>query len=517
MKNLFLISLLLLLGMTQAVAQEYEYVPFVREGVKWVYYNRTIDYEGGPYDKPDNGLGVVYHTLELKGDTVINGKAYKAMHMYSGEAIDMEHDTIPVYLREEDKVVYGIVPEGTKSYSECPVGNLYMFFHVINDIDECYHGEEFVLYDFKDFEGYMTDLVTGSPWFDNSVVENMTNTDSVMVGQHMALRHTFGEGIEFIEGVGAVNSFCGYTLDPILSSYSTAMVFDVSLLSHVVEDGEIIYKTEFYTDDRCYLPLLREGVKWVNERVIVNHGETTCQYYIYELNGDTFERNNRVCKSINYSQGTESDSIIAGLREVNGWIYSLNNYALDRIIAQDRNLIDYSNDYTSFYVDDSNTLYNLDLSKEEMYLKYVMREPLLTDDNFVKVDPVEIEGVTCSRYAYLGEDGEPLAYVVEGIGFDSYDMGDLLTPFTRKPDPNADYQEWCGLCHVVKDGRVIYKGMRYTPDNMTGIDEVVADQRPRHYDGNYYDLTGRCMGTEVPTTPGIYIHNGNKICVSQMP
>jgi hypothetical protein len=152
-----------------------------------------------------------------------------------------------------------------------------------------------------------------------------------------------------------------------------------------------------------------------------------------------------------------------------------------------------------------------------MYLKYVMREPLLTDDNFIKVDPVEIEGVTCSRYAYLGEDGEPLAYVVEGIGFDSYDMGDLLTPFTRKPDPNADYQEWCGLCHVVKDGRVIYKGMRYTPDNMTGIDEVVADQRPRHYDGNYYDLTGRCMGTEVPTTPGIYIHNGNKICVSRMP
>ena len=37
MKNLFLLSLLTLLGMTQAVAQEYEYVPFVREGVKWVY------------------------------------------------------------------------------------------------------------------------------------------------------------------------------------------------------------------------------------------------------------------------------------------------------------------------------------------------------------------------------------------------------------------------------------------------------------------------------------------------
>ncbi len=33
MKRLLIISMLALLGLTQAVAQEYEYVPFVREGV----------------------------------------------------------------------------------------------------------------------------------------------------------------------------------------------------------------------------------------------------------------------------------------------------------------------------------------------------------------------------------------------------------------------------------------------------------------------------------------------------
>ena len=32
-----LFTLLALLGMTQAAAQDYEYVPLVREGVKWVY------------------------------------------------------------------------------------------------------------------------------------------------------------------------------------------------------------------------------------------------------------------------------------------------------------------------------------------------------------------------------------------------------------------------------------------------------------------------------------------------
>ena len=124
-----------------------------------------------------------------------------------------------------------------------------------------------------------------------------------------------------------------------------------------------------------------------------------------------------------------------------------------------------------------------------------------------------VEGVECFRIAYLDENGEPLAYIVEGIGFDSRDMGDLLTPFTRQPDHDADYQEWCGLSHVVKDGQIIYKGMRYREGAFTGIDEAVADRTGRPQDENYYDLMGRPVGKEVPSTPGIYIHNGKKIVV----
>jgi hypothetical protein len=139
-------------------------------------------------------------------------------------------------------------------------------------------------------------------------------------------------------------------------------------------------------------------------------------------------------------------------------------------------------------------------------------EPLLTSDNFIRIDPIMIENVSCSRCAYINEQGDTAAYVVEGIGFDSYDMGDLLTPFTRKPDPDADYQEWCGLSHVVKDGQIIYKGMRYRDGAYNAIDVVVADQR-RPMDDNYYDLMGRAVGKDVPTTPGIYIHNGNKIVI----
>ncbi|MBR0493082.1 MAG: hypothetical protein IJJ83_04905, partial [Muribaculaceae bacterium] len=38
-------------------------------------------------------------------------------------------------------------------------------------------------------------------------------------------------------------------------------------------------------DGSDYLPIVREGVKWVNEKVIINHGDTTSYYYTYEFNG----------------------------------------------------------------------------------------------------------------------------------------------------------------------------------------------------------------------------------------
>ena len=114
----------------------------------------------------------------------------------------------------------------------------------------------------------------------------------------------------------------------------------------------------------------------------------------------------------------------------------------------------------------------------------------------------------------MDEFGEPKAYLVNGIGFDSRNMGDLLTPFTREPDPDADYQEYCGLCHVIKDGKIIYKGMRYREGAFEGINEVVTEQPRRPLDANYYNLMGRPVGKDVPTAPGIYIHHGQKIVIN---
>ena len=80
-----------------------------------------------------------------------------------------------------------------------------------------------------------------------------------------------------------------------------------------------------------------------------------------------------------------------------------------------------------------------------------------------------MEGHECQRWAYVDAQGEPICYLVEGIGFDSRNMGDLLTPFTRQSGADADYQEYCGLSHVIKDGEIIYKGMRFNPDKVYGL------------------------------------------------
>ena len=147
MKKTILIVIIALLGIPQLAAQEYEYVPFVREGVKWVYY----------YDNPVSGInygdiflpyGEHFYTFEMQGDTIINGKSYKPIHLYSGTSIDYDNDTIPVYLREEDKVVYGIIPDG-KRYFECPIG-LGTSVYDLQIHSTIKTGVEFVLYDFND-------------------------------------------------------------------------------------------------------------------------------------------------------------------------------------------------------------------------------------------------------------------------------------------------------------------------------------------------------------------------------
>ena len=265
MKKTLLLTLLALLGMTQAVAQEYEYVPFVREGVKWVYFYNNPD--GGFYPpRPDLAIGKVYLTLEFKGDTVINGKTYKAMHKYYGDAINEENDTVRIYMREENKVVYGYVPEG-KYYADCPIGvrSFYCIYYSILD------GEEFVLYDFNDPATFLTELIYNeqdeeSPY---PCIYNTLSLDTISVGNHRVRRFNLSTNnsttIRFfiIEGIGFdFKDPCtsGYTLFP-LRPVSMSRPYDEFALSHVIEDGEIIYKATNYDEPNAIGEVVADGTR----------------------------------------------------------------------------------------------------------------------------------------------------------------------------------------------------------------------------------------------------------------
>ena len=245
MKKTLLIFLLALLGMSQLSAQEYEYVPFVREGVKWVcFYNNPCD-----VDENLVPAGRHYFVLEMKGDTCIDGKCYKPVHYYSGISINQDNDTVPVYLREENKVVYGIVPDNRR-YWECPVG----IGTVVKEM-ETYSliktGEEFILYDFNDPAGFYENLCHEiSPWLHYSHADTIQIGNSLrkeLVFNHVNTDGTYYSYESIIEGIGYVN-YPGTPLNYFYHIYisMTQLILGVS---HVIENGEIVYKTGAYNPD----------------------------------------------------------------------------------------------------------------------------------------------------------------------------------------------------------------------------------------------------------------------------
>ena len=506
-KKLFLL-LLAVLVLTQAAAQEYEYVPFVREGVKWTYSIQDYRYEEDYQTNPARGDNKVYRTLELRGDTVINGKTYKAMHMCVDDLYSEPKDVVPVYLREENKMVYGIVPDG-EYYDDARLGYRGAWW-----LDEINSGEEYLLYDFQDPVTYWDNLINDD-WLNLQL-----HLDTVEVGGHRAKRlfdsRQEGDYFQVIEGIGAMG-MNSYPLAFFMLACAGIHCTEYYNLEKVVENGEVIYPQD-YVEDR-YLPLIREGMKWVNEYVEISDEGMTNYYYSYEFKGNHPELDayNRVFKAVyskNYDAngvGYGEERLVAGLREDEACILSFMNEPLNGVE-------NYINFYSYYANDDVRLLHeNLEGMWDINYYINSQIDPdknFLTTDNFVVADPIEIDGLLCSRIAYIGEQGDTLAYLVEGIGFDSYEWGDLLTPFTQYPDADCGcYKELCGLSHVVKDGKIIYKGMRYRDDVLSGIDEVATDQARRPMDNNYYNLMGQPVGKDVPTTPGIYIHQGKKIVV----
>lgn len=103
-----IISVLALLPSSAVAA---DYVPLVREGVRWLYW----------YCK-ESGADDVEYFAEFRGDSIINGYTYKKAYRYKavpGAKLDVTRTTPVALMREENKVVYVVdLDDGIKANSE---------------------------------------------------------------------------------------------------------------------------------------------------------------------------------------------------------------------------------------------------------------------------------------------------------------------------------------------------------------------------------------------------------------
>ena len=242
MKKSILIPLFAVIGFIQAMAQDYEYVPFVREGVKWVYY----------YNNPfmsyilDMQEGKQYFAFEMKGDVQIGDKHYKPViltHYLDENGREKEvEDFTPVYLREEDKVVYAIHPNGIW-YAQCPVGFGWCV-GMPGGLPLTTSVDEFILYDFNDPMSIYSSEEEGL-----GLVEYYSSEVMNIGGQKRKCHHYrtwYSEDDEIVEGIG----YDGNAGFPLYYFYDFNTGFQVTYyLSHVIEDGQVVYKGRWYEPD----------------------------------------------------------------------------------------------------------------------------------------------------------------------------------------------------------------------------------------------------------------------------
>ena len=151
MKKLYIL-ITALLGVLGSQAQTTDnYVPLVREGVRWVYLFNDITSNG----EVNEGRGEFAYFMEFRGDTTVNDIGYKKLYCTLSRQFD-ERTTRPVALmREQERHVYAMVLKD----AEFPYG-FSETFPEIPIIDMVERGVETELYDFNDFPAFIENFMT---------------------------------------------------------------------------------------------------------------------------------------------------------------------------------------------------------------------------------------------------------------------------------------------------------------------------------------------------------------------
>ena len=491
----FLLSLLTFINVS---AVESEYIPLVREGVKWVYLQ---------YEQTHNELKVTpsyLYSLEIKGDSLDqnNGNLYKKVYYtLLNKDFQPEDDSQLVGLvREENGVIYRkLLRMSGYDVDNQPICQPFWVENLM----------EYEIYNFNR-ETYLPDLPYYSDEFyntTNQIFRNNPYQTTVQVGESERNAYVFNDinGAEIskfflagkvIEGIG-IDSRSGNLLAPqldIKESWNS-----LPGLVEVIEGDEIVYKGVLYDDailysqgrsdePHQYIPITREGVKWeyVAYNSVYGLQPDKVEVYTLEFNGETEEGHKLFKADYDAQWHLKQPQLVAYVKEE------------DKSVT-----IDWVSSYYEFATEECH-IYDFNTP---LFLPYVS-EMSPYNDCYFRNFTQEIGGTLrlgCDINYDVGESyySDFLhTKIIEGIGVDCL-FGDLLHPFTQfvtgggghynKELPNTSVgQTFAALSAVYENGELVYKGCAYDKVQefkaLAAID-AVATVKPVS-SVRYYNLAG---------------------------
>ena len=464
MKRIFLlIAAMMLIGESMMAA---EYLPLVRPNVTWYYINHIEESTGFKLFTPFTAVNY----------TDATGPAGEVQ-------FELRQDVTP--LVQGDMFPYPLVDE-TNTMS--PYYGCVRFVKGMS-VDTK------VLYNFT---GKATEGVTE---FENLYPGHAYQGKTVATVDGVARNCFLYEGGKIVEGIG----FDGW-YGTITSPFGTLMKIG---LSHVVENGKVIYRGEAFED---VARLVRQGVVWTFR--VQHHDDESVTESMY----DEFFKGERKIGDVTYTclyriahdeamtaLSTDLSSVEprAFVRQDGAKVYSLLN---PNYVSQtfDENIATYEADYYT------------QLASEQGVSS---GEVLIYDFDDV-MSPYENSGLAPSYgidestdvYAGIARRVRTLNFydpsvdlpkcqLIEGIGINSYDHGDLISPFLVSP--TSVNHDVVGLYSMSEYGDVHEGAAQW---KYSGVNDVKVN---RAADARYYDLQGRPVSN--PTAGTLYIHEGKVV------
>ena len=474
MKRIFAL-LIIVFGSLYCNAQDY--VPLVREGVKWkcgMLFRHLLSMEIN---------SITPYSIYFEGDTIIGNYTYKNCLVipdgYSGELAD---SVICGYVREDiaEKKVYFLCNQDYRLYSG-PRRQTLPYEYSATGWEE-----EVLWYDFNDIL-QSVELSNRNIAPDDVIIDLVNNS-----GQTYK-RHRIND-IVIIEGVGCggaldISSCYDYKMGDLLCINPSLMTgyYNYYPLFYHLEDaeGNIIYDAP--SDPPSYVPLAREDIKWKYTRVFNPEVPEAMERvpFTMELKGDTIIRND-LCKKVVWTNDLTGEQTVGD--------QFLHEYS---IAAKVVFLYEKGNENRII-------LYDFDKINDGEYCGDV--DVSIMQDSTIMLGNVK---TVCHKFDY--GDGRKYSFI-EGVGFvnetpneyGEYD-GNLLC-FLQGTDPDASYYDV--FMHLEDaDGNILYTAPK-SPYGFDGIEEV-GNASEDAVEVARYDVHGRLLTKPVPGINIIRMSDGS--------